>query len=384
MSDKLGTTWKCKAHTAAKHAILQKYLEAWFPILTRQAARLKRDGNPNDREIVFIDGFAGPGEYDAGEPGSPKIAINTAINHTVNFPFPLRLHFVEKRLDRFNHLETVIEPLIQRAQSVSNLIVAPPENGDCDEVLNDLLNVSEHKGVAFGPALAFLDQFGYGAVSMKLVGRIMAKPQCEVFSYLDYKDMNRWITDPNKESTFNSAFGNTKWKECKELPERKRRERLLELYKEALRSDGNSDFVSSFLMFDKTNKPLYWLFFCTNNLRGLEEMKKAMWKVDSSGQFQFSDRDCPDQLDLLANSFDSSWLADELKSRLKGRVLTVFEIKKFVLTETPCYLFKQALKKLELHDDAVSVVNSPPGRRPGTYADDTLKEVSIRFENSLF
>ena len=109
-----------------------------------------------------------------------------------------------------------------------------------------------------------------------------------------------------------------------------------------------------------------------------------MWKVDSSGQFQFSDRDCPDQLDLLANSFDSSWLADELKSRLKGRVLTVFEIKKFVLTETPCYLFKQALKKLELHDDAVSVVNSPPGRRPGTYADDTLKEVSIRFENSLF
>ena len=29
-------------------------------------------------EILYIDGFAGPGEYEGGEPGSPIIALETA------------------------------------------------------------------------------------------------------------------------------------------------------------------------------------------------------------------------------------------------------------------------------------------------------------------
>ncbi len=64
------TRWKLEPHTAAKHEILRQYLNAWFPILGSQHER-----------VVFLDGFAGPGIYEDGEPGSPIIALRTLLEH---------------------------------------------------------------------------------------------------------------------------------------------------------------------------------------------------------------------------------------------------------------------------------------------------------------
>src|SRR5438876_94766 len=61
--------WVRKPHTAAKHSILRHYLEAWFPKLAWTS------------RVFFVDGFAGPGEYAGGEPGSPIIALNAAVQH---------------------------------------------------------------------------------------------------------------------------------------------------------------------------------------------------------------------------------------------------------------------------------------------------------------
>jgi hypothetical protein len=244
-----------------------------------------------------------------------------------------------------------------------------------------MLNEFESKRIKFGPALAFLDQFGYGEVSMALIKRVLAFPQCEVFTYLDYKDMNRWITDPNKAAAFSRAFGGNEWNECISLPEKQRREKLLQLYKDALKNKGRAKYVVSFLMFDRNDAPLYWLLFCTNSLRGIEEMKKGMWKVDESGEFRFSDHDDPSQLMLLEKRFDQKWLAEELKGKLSGQTMNGEKIREFVLIETPCYLFKAALKSLESSGIA-KVVKEPTGRRPGTY--ESLDGITLRFENQLF
>ena len=54
--------WTKDQQTQGKHLILRNYLNGWFPIL----------GSSNGR-LLFIDGFAGPGEYDNGE---PRVASN--------------------------------------------------------------------------------------------------------------------------------------------------------------------------------------------------------------------------------------------------------------------------------------------------------------------
>ena len=62
-SDSDPDKWVMAPHTRAKHQILQKYLAAWYPILTRWNGR-----------IVYIDGFAGRARYYDGSEGSPQSA----------------------------------------------------------------------------------------------------------------------------------------------------------------------------------------------------------------------------------------------------------------------------------------------------------------------
>ena len=86
-------------HTRAKHEILRRYLEAWLPIMTSYNGR-----------IIYLDGFAGPGEYEKGEPGSPIIAIDTFLNHTYA---PVRTKevlflFIEQDHARCEHLKQLL------------------------------------------------------------------------------------------------------------------------------------------------------------------------------------------------------------------------------------------------------------------------------------
>src|SRR5260370_42587074 len=62
------TIWELEAHTRAKHELLRRYLQAWMPILAQ-------GGFPN---ILYIDGFAGPGRYAGGGAGTPTFALNSA------------------------------------------------------------------------------------------------------------------------------------------------------------------------------------------------------------------------------------------------------------------------------------------------------------------
>jgi three-Cys-motif partner protein len=371
MADNLPVVWPAEPHTCAKHAILERYLKAWFPILSQQSHRAQL----RTEQILFIDGFAGPGEYTNGQPGSPIIALTAAIQHAKEFPVPIQFLFIEEREERFARLEAVLKRYQEQIKQSSKIRLVLPRQGDCDTVLNEMLDQHDKQGTHFGPALAFLDQFGYSAVPMQLIARILAFRQCEVFSYLDYKGMNRWITDPSKALSFDRTFGGNEWMGAINLPESERRVFLLNTYKEALRERAKAKYVCSFSMFDKFGSPLYWLIFSTNHLRGLEEMKKAMWSVDANGGFRFSDEDNPGQLRLLDEKFDKTWLAEQLSKNLVETTMTVAQIKEYVLDKTPCYKFKEALRLLET-DKAVKVVNPSPTRRPGSYPSD---DIVIRF-----
>jgi three-Cys-motif partner protein len=364
MTDSLPTVWRADAHTFAKHEVLKRFLEAWFPILSRQSASLRS----SSRDILYVDGFAGPGEYVDGQPGSPLIALNVALNHTL--PRPVHFVFIEQREDRYRHLLQIVKQQQARIKASRNVVLEVPRLGSCDEILPAILDSYDHRGVPFGPALAFLDQFGYSDVSMDLIARIMRYPQCEVFSYLDYKDMNRWITDPNKRRAFTRAYGGDEWREAIGLPDAKRRGVLLEKYKAALRGKAGVQFVQSFSMFDKAGSLLYWLLFCTNHWRGLEEMKRAMWRVDASGTFRFSDKEDPSQLTLLDQAFSQTWLADTMSTALDGQIKSVAEVRSFVLEQTPCYQFKTALKQL-LERGRLAIERKPLGYKGG-FADDNM------------
>lgn len=246
-----------------------------------------------------------------------------------------------------------------------------PVNDSCEEYLIKWLDTLEEKDSQPGPAFFFLDQFGYSHVSMKLVSRIMCHKSCEVFTYLNWDRMNNYLDDETKWNAIDLAFGGIEWRNVHSLAAVDRSVYMRETYKRALGTYARVKFTWHVAMCDKNNKLTHWLFFCTNSIRGLEEMKKAMWKVDSTGCFQFSDKDNPEQFHLF-DQYSVRLLAADIRVEFKGKETTVRKVHEFVLTETPEYREKPALKSLEM-EDHLKPIDPPANRRKGTFPDPELK-----------
>ena len=93
--------WKISPHTEAKHVLLKAYLDQWFPILAQSRPRsLER--------LIYIDGFAGPGKYKDGEPGSPVVAISAILNNRSlrTYGGVVEMVFVENDKRRFDTLSS--------------------------------------------------------------------------------------------------------------------------------------------------------------------------------------------------------------------------------------------------------------------------------------
>jgi hypothetical protein len=122
-------------------------------------------------------------------------------------------------------------------------------------------------------------------------------------------------------------------------------------------------------MVNKNNIPDYFLFFATNSIEGLEAMKRSMWKVDPSGEFQFSDfTDASKQILLFDPEPDFQWLRQIITRQFRRTEIAVELLTEWVVTETPflsTHIKKQVLTPME-KEGAVSVVNPKSGRRPCT------------------
>jgi three-Cys-motif partner protein len=342
MSDELPTIWPAEAHTLAKHGILKTYLEAWGPILSNARTAV-------GPELLFVDGFAGPGEYSTGDPGSPL------LDHTGSFPKPVRFKFIEKDKDRYQYLCGKLSAENARISASTHVRVDPPVLGECEPEVRRLIGERKAARRPLGPALFFFDQFGYSQVSMSLLAEIMKHDQCEVFSYLNCQRLLPYLTDPIKAQSITDAYGSEAWREAISLSGQARQDCLITTYKNAIRDIAKANFPWSFAMFSDKGQLLHWLVFSTKNLSGLENMKRAMWRADKNGSFRFSDRDDPGQQTFFTEMDTDAWHANELARRLSGRVMKEPEMRLFVLTQTPFYRFKKAVRVLRKDGRAVPV-----------------------------
>lgn len=313
------TIWEIEPHTEAKHQMLREYLKAWFPIM----------GSFNGR-IVYIDGFAGPGEYKEGEPGSPIVAIETLIHHKQPPKSEVAFVFIEKDPARHAHLRAKLEATTFAARVRWQSICA-----EFDEALHSLLNMLDEQNQLLAPTFAFIDPFGFSGTPMSVIARIMRNPRCEVLVNVMYQHLNRFLTHPDQADNFTALFDSDRWRGATALSTpRERHAYLVDLYRNQLLANG-CRYVWDFEMIDSQNQPLYHLFFGTRGLRGLERMKDAMWKVDPGAGLRFSDRTDRNQLVVLGGEPNFEQLQAMLMAEFQSRTVTIEEIQEYVLVSTP-------------------------------------------------
>lgn len=353
--------WPMEDHTRAKHFILRKYLQAWFPIMHS----LKQT------RLVYIDGFAGPGKYEGGEDGSPLIALKTAMEHDMEFTKELVFLFVEDDKRRCDHLESVLQEL-ELPSNYSICVINEP----FAEALNPVLDDLDGKGARFAPTFAFVDPFGYSHTPISTVKKLMANRRCEVLINFMYQPINRFIGNEDQARHFDDLFGTPNWRGVLSLEGAAlRREFIHDVYLNQLLTDANIRYVRSFEMRDKQNASLYYLFFGTNHKTGLKKMKEAMWNVDPSGSYHYSDHTDKNQLTLFEPSPDYHLLERLICEKFKGKRVTVNEIEDFVVTETAfreTHVKRGVLQPLEYSNPPGIVVHRRSRR--GTFPSGTVIE----------
>ncbi|MXW25862.1 MAG: three-Cys-motif partner protein TcmP [Dehalococcoidia bacterium] len=344
------TVWPLEPHTAAKHSILRRYLQGYYPKMASA-----------QRRLVFVDGFAGPGEYVGGKPGSPVIALDTLTGHN-QFPrwsdTEFLFLFIEEDAARFELLSSTLAA----REDPANVRVAT-RCGSFQEHMTDVLDRLGTNRLA--PAFVMVDPFGVKGLPLDLLRRLAKFPKTELLVSFMYESISRWHSQPNYEVALDELFGRPDWRDAEGLEGEEKKAFLSGLYATQLQGIG-MDYVRLFEMGDAGNRTEYFLAFGTHSHHGLRVMKNAMWTVDRTGGVKFSDFTAPDpgQGVLFEPEPNYPQLRALLHPKFAGEgQVPIEEIDCFVLTET-AFLEKHGKTVLREDEAAGSVkIHRPSGRR---------------------
>jgi three-Cys-motif partner protein len=314
VNSRVPTIWPLEPHTRAKHEILVYYLKGWFPILASIPQRM-----------LYIDGFAGPGEYTGGEDGSPILAIKTALEHRLKDKFlrpgaKLVFIFVDNDEARCQNLERKLNGLSLPANFTVKIYC-----NTFEEVFDAILTSIEEQNKRLAPSFVFIDPFGPTGFLMSDLHRLAQQPSSEVLINFQYQSINQWfLQDPSKHGHLTKLYGDERWRPALDIPDPREKETFLrEKYKEALTGLGWKT-VRLFRMINKHNQTQCYLFFATSNWRGSLLMKQAMWSAAPEGDFEYSDLTDPyPKLFLMPNDEEySTQLANRLYQVHRGQTIS--------------------------------------------------------------
>lgn len=165
MSANSTTYFKEKSQRAyVKHAVLDSYLKAWFPI------NIYAKKSP-----VYIDGFAGPGKYENGDDGSPLLVLKMLKDHNIKSAGTVHLFFIEKDEKMFQDLKRNLDlanaTIQSKNKSMSSMKMSSDEiivfffaviiniyyiHGDFNDEMMRILVIAVNN-----PILVFADPFGF-------------------------------------------------------------------------------------------------------------------------------------------------------------------------------------------------------------------------------
>ena len=315
-----GILWTLEPHTLGKHRVLRNYMEAWLPIMSRW-----------NGQVVFIDGFAGPGEYDRGEPGSPVIALRALIDHHSRSGFNCEFHyvFIEKDQRRCNHLSKLLASMHTEIPKNCNYQII---NSAFDETLTVVLHKLDEQNSPSAPSLTMIDPFGVSDTPMRVIARILANLKAEVYVSLIYEFINRFDKEVEHEARLDKLFGCDSWRMGRSIiNNEEKKEFYLDLYERQLKAAG-AEYVLRFELYEG-GRMVYAVFFGTHSLDGCDKMKQAIWKEAPLGDYKFKG-DLINQLSLGDDMLDFATFGESLFDEFGSRNwVTIEEVINFTKSD---------------------------------------------------
>jgi len=257
-----------------KHRILSRYFPTWATILGTFHSNL-----------VYVDCFAGAGEYNDNEPGSPIIVLNTAINLIKEGRVEsFILMFIEQDIEKANHLENIINATPDSHKNIECYIFTR----DAENATDDILKIIPPQW----PSFFFVDPYWH-PIPIPKIKEILKIPRREVFLNLMWFSINRDLNNPKSINHLNIMFGHNDWqnKPFMNLSKAERELEFLEYIEKQVGAKYTYNFRIRFGQDEKmsSNRTKYYLMHFSNHFKAVDTMKEIMYPLgDHEGAFDYS------------------------------------------------------------------------------------------------
>lgn len=374
MSTRRKAIWHAEPHTVAKITMLRAYLFQWFTILGTSPSFRGKD-------LWYIDGFAGPGEYVNDPVGSPVAALDAAAEAIRKSggrwaAGDVYCFFIEEEKSIYEHL---VGKLAQHTGHPR--VHYASHNGTFVDGLVHLRAHDQNPFASSSPLFAFIDPFGPTDLPFSEVRDLLSRPSCEVLVNLDSDGVSR-IHSAGENAAhrkhLDALFGDNSW-ETELAGARGQSEaalRVLNLYKRKLRALPNVRYAFPFEMRKKGDVLDYHLVFASGHPLGLRKMKEVMKGIDETGAYCFSDAHVGQAKLFTFN--DPSDAAQTMAAHFAATVQTYEQVEAYTLNESPFTNPKAMLRVLE-KQGRISVDCAGRTRRKWSYPDELHEMIRIRF-----
>jgi three-Cys-motif partner protein len=354
--------WHYSAHTAAKHEILRRYLGAWLAILGRgQKGRGFRH-----KQLVLVDGFAGRGRYMGGEPGSPRIMFDRAVQVVEDgLAEKVLIRCAEPNAGNFEHLVEVCAGLKH------DRVTIRPTQQTFEEIGKGI--VAWARGLRTPPpTFVMIDPYGVAGVPFSLLRQLMSFDRFEVLLTFMVRDPARFLRGGSYDDALTALFGGNAWKVCRNDDEDRPRCLMLRFREVAVPKIAK--YALAFRVFeDERRIPLYYLVHLTNSDVGMREMKKAMVKEHGEMTFWPITLRDPRQIELdVAESKPYPSLQNHLGQTYGGKSMSFVELLNSDYPDGGAWLepqYREAVKYMSKQDSPLAAIDygtrlTPTGRTP--------------------
>ena len=288
----------------------------------------------SNERILFIDAFAGPGEYSGGQQGSPVIALEAFLQHGAQSMMHGQMDymFIEKCPDRKLHLDSIIAKYVHRLPQNCSVEVI---EGTFTEQLTGVLNAIGAQNAQLAPSFVMVDPFGVSDTPMSLIQRILSNEKSEVYVTFMYEYIQRFVSAPEFRIGLDDLFGTDEWKNGMSLVDTDaKRDFFFDLYVSQLKKSAK--YVLHFNVY-RGNSLVYALFFATNNDLGCDKMKYAMWRVSPLDGLKFI-AGMHRQLSFGPEVVDLSPLQDDLVEEFQlNQEITIEDLQAFMRTDSTLF-----------------------------------------------
>jgi three-Cys-motif partner protein len=260
-----------REQTQVKHEILAAYLTPYFRIVGK-----------SNKNLLYIDGFAGPGAYTKAATGkifdgSPLRALKL-IAGDATFSKKVLAVFIEVDPKLYQPLDKAVTNFAKVNPQIRKPITQRATFADGVQKL-----LTQSKG-NLAPTFLFVDPCGVKGTSFETIKGVMASKSSEAFIFFNIDGVRRIAGLENLSDVLVELLGSkeragglfTALQKTEDVAERERM--ILAIYRHALREDMGVVYTIPFRVeSEEKQKTSHYLIHATNHSLGFRIMKEIMW-----------------------------------------------------------------------------------------------------------